>query len=123
VLNKGPETLDLTFCFHTYLKVPDVEKCALYNFRGDSQEANPTTCKIILHVHRYLQIIFLLKDLLKTLADFPRENIMINTAFADSENCSTGLTYTDKTKEGMPEVVEKNDPIQLTDFTDRVRFS
>ena len=34
VLNKGPETLDLTFCFHTYFNVPDVRKCALYNFQG-----------------------------------------------------------------------------------------
>jgi len=31
-----------------------------------------------------------------------------------------GLTYTDKTLSGSPLVQEKNDPLQLSDFTDRV---
>ena len=35
---------------------------------------------------------------------------------------NTGLTYTDKTKEGMPELVEHDDPVQLSDFTDRVKI-
>ena len=35
---------------------------------------------------------------------------------------NTGLTYTDKTKEGMPELVEHDDPVQLSDFTDRVNI-
>ncbi len=35
VINKGVETLDMTFCFHTYFAVPDVTQCSLFNFRGN----------------------------------------------------------------------------------------
>ena len=34
VLNKGSEAFDLTFCFHTYFKVPDVRQAKITDFKG-----------------------------------------------------------------------------------------
>lgn len=64
VSNSGREAFDLTFCFHTYFKVPRSTECRISNLKG--------------------------------------------------------LTYTDKTKEGWPEVVETRDPLQVDKFTDSV---
>ena len=64
VVNRGDEELDMTFCFHTYFTVSDLQKVEISNLKG--------------------------------------------------------LSYTDKTAEGMPTRIEENELVTIAGFTDRV---
>ena len=63
VLNKGVEKLDLTFCFHTYFAVPDVEECALYNFRGESFQSTRSRFQL----QALIFLVLLLSTLLRSI--------------------------------------------------------